>query len=100
MNQFITKDKEKTIEDKSKLQVALSCIILLCIWQVVALKINNDIYLPTLGQVLISIKEIVFTDRFLIDVVATLSRCIIRKLLSYLHAQFQGFQLQSLKQLH
>ena len=77
MNQFITKDKEKTIEDKSKLQVSLSCIILLCIWQVVALKINNDIYLPTLGQVLISIKEIVFTDRFLIDVVATLSRCII-----------------------
>ena len=77
MNQFITKDKEKTIEEKSKLQVALSCIILLCIWQVVALKINNDIYLPTLGQVLISIKEIVFTDRFLIDVVATLSRCII-----------------------
>ena len=89
MNQFITKDKEKTIEDKSKLQVSLSCIILLCIWQVVALKINNDIYLPTLGQVLISIKEIVFTDRFLIDVVATLSRCII----SFAVALFVAFVL-------
>ncbi|MEG0857175.1 MAG: ABC transporter permease subunit [Terrisporobacter sp.] len=77
MIQYTTKNKNKIIEDKNKLQVALSCVILLFLWEIIAIKIDNDIYLPTLGQVLISIKEIVFTDRFIIDVISTLGRCII-----------------------
>ncbi|MEG2365060.1 MAG: ABC transporter permease, partial [Terrisporobacter sp.] len=77
MSQYTTKNKNKIIEDKNKLQVALSCVILLFLWEIIAIKIDNDIYLPTLGQVLISIKEIVFTDRFIIDVISTLGRCII-----------------------
>lgn len=77
MHQNIRKNKIKITEDKNKLQVAISCVILLIIWEITALRINNDIYLPTLGQVLISIKEIVFTDRFLIDIISTVGRCII-----------------------
>ena len=76
MSQYTTK-KIKLIKDKNKIQVAISCIILLFLWQIIALKINNDIYLPTLGQVFISIKEIILEERFILDVFSTISRCIL-----------------------
>lgn len=69
--------KIKLIKDKNKIQVGISCILLLFLWQIIALKINNDIYLPTLGKVLISIKEIILEDRFILDVFSTISRCIL-----------------------
>ena len=52
MSQFTTNKKIKIFQDKNKMQVALSCVILLFLWQIIAIKINNEIYLPTLGQVL------------------------------------------------
>ena len=56
MNQFTTNKKVKLFQDKNKIQVALSCVILLFLWEIIALKINNDIYLPTLEQVFKSYK--------------------------------------------
>lgn len=70
-------DDIKILRDKNKIQVMISCIILLFLWQVIALKINNDIYLPTLGEVFKVIKEIILEDRFLLDIFSTVSRCIL-----------------------
>ena len=77
MNQFTTSKKFNLFKDKNKIQVALSCVILLFLWEIIALKIDNDIYLPTLEQVLRSMKEIVLTDRFFADVLTTMARCTI-----------------------
>ncbi|HAU4832869.1 TPA: ABC transporter permease, partial [Clostridioides difficile] len=38
------KNKEQFID---KMEVTLSCVILLFLWQIIALKIDNDIFLPT-----------------------------------------------------
>ena len=77
MNRFTTSRKIRTSQYKNKIQVALSCVILLFLWEIIALKINNDIYLPTLEQVCLSMKEIILEDRFIIDVLSTISRCIL-----------------------
>ena len=77
MSQFTKNRKIKIFQDKNQVQVVLSCVILLFLWEIIALKINNDIYLPTLQQVFISMKEIVLEDRFILDVVSTISRCIL-----------------------
>ena len=42
MSQFTT--NKKIFSDKNKIQVALSCVILLFLWQIIAIKINNEIY--------------------------------------------------------
>ncbi|RDY25853.1 ABC transporter permease subunit [Romboutsia weinsteinii] len=59
-----------------KLEVALSCVILLFLWQIIAWKINNEIYLPTIGQVLSSILEIIKADKFYMDIILSIGRCI------------------------
>ena len=46
--------KESTLQEnklnrKDNLEVTLSCVAFLITWQVVALIINNDIYIPTIG---------------------------------------------------
>lgn len=89
MNQFNTNKKIKLFIDRNKIQVALSCVILLFLWQITALKIDNDIYLPTLTQVFVSIKEIVLNDRFILHVLSTISRCI----LSFIIALIVAFVL-------
>ena len=40
MSQFTT--NKKIFSDKNKIQVALSCVILLFLWEIIALKINNN----------------------------------------------------------
>ena len=80
--------KESTIKEnksnrKDNLEVALSCVAFLIIWQAVALTINNDIYIPTIGQTLNSLKDIVSSDRFLIDVLSSISRTIISFLVAF-----------------
>lgn len=66
----------KSIFNNDKMEVVLSCAILLFLWQIVAIKINNDIYLPTVGQVLESLKEILLTKKFYLDVIYSISRCL------------------------
>ena len=43
---------------KSKLYTFLSCIFFIALWQVVAIIINNDIYIPRIEQVIETIKGI------------------------------------------
>lgn len=86
---FTSNKKIKSLQDKNKIQIALSCVILLFLWQIVALKINNDIYLPTLGQVFFSIKEIILDNRFILNVFSSISRCV----LSFIMALVVAFLL-------
>ncbi|MCC0669871.1 MULTISPECIES: ABC transporter permease subunit [unclassified Clostridioides] len=69
--------KNKKIKEQfiDKLEVTLSCVILLFLWQIIALKINNDIFLPTINQVFDSIKEIVLNSNFYIDILYSIGRC-------------------------
>ena len=75
MKEFSTKENKVCFRDK--IEVMMSCVMLLFLWQIIALKINNDIYLPTITQVLISMKEIVLSDRFYLDIIFSMSRCIL-----------------------
>ena len=61
--------KESKSQKKDQIDIVLSCAILLFLWQIIALKIDNDIYLPTINQVLYSMEEIVFSSRFYLDVI-------------------------------
>lgn len=75
---------------KDRLEVVFSFAILLLLWQIIALKINNDIYLPTIGQVYLSMKEIIQTDRFQLDVLYSIGRCVLSFLFALLLAIILG----------
>lgn len=62
---------------KSKFEILIGGFILLLLWQVIALKINNDIYLPKLQEVLASIAQIVKEKDFLLIVFSSFYRTII-----------------------
>ena len=92
--------KESTLkQNKSNkidnLEVTLSCVAFLIIWQVVALIINNDIYIPTIGQTLNSLVEIISSDRFFIDVLSSISRSIISFIIALLIALILGLSSYS-----
>lgn len=59
---------------KSKIQVIISCIILLSVWEIVAVKLNNEIYLPRVENVFFSMIEIISKGDFLINILSSLSR--------------------------
>ena len=87
--------KESTLkQNKSNkidnLEVTLSCVAFLIIWQVVALIINNDIYIPTINQTLNSLKEIVSDNRFFLDVSSSIIRTIVSFLVAFLSALILG----------
>lgn len=66
----------KKVFSSDKMEVVLSCAILLFIWEIVAIKIDNDIYIPTIGQVLANLKDIISNPKFCLDVVHSITRCI------------------------
>ncbi|MGL4914116.1 MAG: ABC transporter permease [Romboutsia sp.] len=66
----------KKIFRNDNVEVVLSCAILLFLWQIVAIKIDNDIYIPTIGQVIESLKEIVLNHKFYLDVLYSIGRCV------------------------
>lgn len=73
------KNKDSNILNKKSItndniEVVLSCAILLFLWEIVAIKINNDIYLPTIGQIIESLKDIVSNQKFYLDVLYSISR--------------------------
>ncbi len=67
---------------KDKIQIFLSCIVLTIIWEYFAIKMNNDIYLPTIGQVLQNLRLIINDNNFLYNVGYTMIRALISFLLS------------------
>ncbi|WP_024614440.1 ABC transporter permease subunit [Clostridium sp. Ade.TY] len=75
---------------KTKLQVLLGIVLLLIIWQVIAIYINNDIYLPKLQEVIKSLKEIVTKKDFLLIVASSFYRTVISFVIALLAAIIIG----------
>ena len=73
-----------------KLEVTLSCVILLFLWQIIALLIKNDIYLPTVGNTLQSLTDIISQERFYLDVFFSIGRSLSSFLISLLLAIIMG----------
>ncbi|MGV3025602.1 ABC transporter permease [Clostridium thermobutyricum] len=67
---------------KDRRLITISVLILWLIWFLVSRKINNDIYLPTLKNILIEIYNILFTK----EVVYSITSSILRGLISVLIA--------------
>ncbi|RDY23649.1 ABC transporter permease subunit [Romboutsia maritimum] len=82
--------KEFTLLRNDKFQILIFSIMFLFIWQIVAVLINNDIYLPTLGQVFNSIDEIINSKRFCIDIFSSVGRCIFSFLFALITALILG----------
>lgn len=87
--------KESTLQEnklrrKDNLEVTLSCVAFLIIWQVAALIINNDIYIPTIGQTINSLIEIAKENRFYSDILLTIGRTIISFIVAFLLALILG----------
>ena len=94
--------KESTIKKnksnrKDNLEVTLACVTFLIIWQVLALIINNDIYIPTINQTLNSLKEIIVEKRFYIDVLSTIGRTITSFVVAFLLALILGLSSYSFR---
>ncbi|MGL5757010.1 MAG: ABC transporter permease [Paraclostridium sp.] len=86
---------------KNNIEIFMSYIVFLIIWEVVALKIDNDIYLPTIGKVLMILCEIIKTKSFYLNVSLTIVRSCISFIiaccgavligsLSYLNSTFKN----------
>ena len=88
MQQFTSQENKSNSRDN--IEVALSCVAFLIIWQVLALIINNDIYIPTINQTLNSLKEIVSDNRFFLDVSSSIIRTIVSFLVAFLSALILG----------
>lgn len=82
--------KEFTLLRNDKFQILIFSIMFLFIWQIVAVLINNEIYLPTLGQVFNSINEIINSKRFCIDIFSSVGRCIFSFLFALITALILG----------
>lgn len=82
--------QENKSNSRDNIEVALSCVAFLIIWQVLALIINNDIYIPTINQTLNSLKEIVSDNRFFLDVSSSIIRTIVSFLVAFLSALILG----------
>ena len=94
--------KESTLKKsksnrKDNLEVALSCVAFLIIWQVVALIIKNDIYLPTIGQTINALKEIIIEKRFYLDILFTVTRTLISFIIAFIVALVLGLSAYSFR---
>ncbi|WP_270942721.1 ABC transporter permease [Romboutsia lituseburensis] len=76
--------------DKNILEVVLSCTILLFLWECIALFINNEIYIPTLGQVFKSLNNLILETGFFINILMTIKRTIASILISLFVAMLIG----------
>ena len=89
--------KESKSNRKDNLEVALSCVAFLIIWQVVALIIKNDIYLPTIGQTINALKEIIIEKRFYLDILLTVTRTLISFIIAFIVALILGLSAYSFR---
>ena len=94
--------KESTLKGnksnrKDNLEVALSCVAFLIIWEILALIIKNDIYLPTIGQTLNSLKEIMVEKRFYLDILLTVTRTSISFIVAFIVSLILGFLAYSFR---
>lgn len=87
---------------KNNRQIIIACIVLLVFWEIIAVKINNDIYLPRIEQVLVSMSEIIRNESFLYNIISSFYRTLISFIfalissivlgvLSYMYPFFMNF---------
>lgn len=67
----------KVFSWNKKSQVFLGTIVFLALWEFIAIKINKDIYLPKIEDVLISMIEIIKSPEFIKNSISTLYRTIV-----------------------
>ena len=94
--------KESTLKGnksnrKDNLEVALSCVAFLIIWEIIALIIKNDIYLPTVGQTLNYLKEIMVEKRFYLDILLTVTRTSISFIVAFIVSLILGLSAYSFR---
>lgn len=87
MRRFITNKSEM---NRERMEVALSCAILLFLWELLAFKINNDIYLPTISQVIQSLIELIVEPKFYLDILFSIGRCFFSFAIAMLVSLFLG----------
>ncbi|MDU5020374.1 MAG: ABC transporter permease, partial [Clostridiales bacterium] len=59
---------------RNNIEVLIFCIVLLIVWQGIAININNDIYLPKIEQVLSSLRKILNQNNFYLNIGMTILR--------------------------
>lgn len=67
---------------KNKLYTLLSCLFFICLWQVTAIIINNDIYLPKIEQVIRATEEILLDTNFYKVILSSFYRTVLSYLLA------------------
>ncbi|MGL5347230.1 MAG: ABC transporter permease [Peptostreptococcaceae bacterium] len=82
--------KWNSLGKKDNFEVTLSCVTFLIIWQTLAVFINSDIYLPTIGQTLTSLKEIIMQERFYLDIIFSVGRSMLSFILAFIVALVLG----------
>lgn len=75
---------------KSKVYTLISCIFFIISWQIIALLINNDIYLPTIGKVLKEIKEIITNNNFTRIIISSFYRTLYSYIIALILAMILG----------
>ena len=75
---------------KSKLYTLLSCIFFIGLWQLIAIIINNDIYIPRIQQVIEAIKIIVKDQNFLKVILSSFYRTMLSYVLALIFSMILG----------
>ena len=75
---------------KNRSQRLIACFVLLILWEIVAVKINNNIYLPRIEEVLVSIGDIISSSDFIQNVLSSLYRTLISFFIALLLAIIFG----------
>lgn len=75
---------------KSKIYTLISCLFFIILWQVVAVIINNDIYIPKLLQVNAALKDIYMEQNFWKAIFSSFYRTIISYVLALAFSMILG----------
>jgi len=75
---------------KSKLYTGLSCVFFILLWQLIAVIINNDIYIPRIQQVIEAIKIIFNEQNFLKVILSSFYRTMFSYLLALIFSMILG----------
>lgn len=75
---------------KSKLYTLISCLFFIGLWQVIAIIINNDIYIPKIQQVIEAIKLICMEQNFWKVILSSFYRTILSYILALVFSMILG----------
>jgi len=75
---------------KSKLYTGMSCVFFIILWQLIAVIINNDVYIPRIQQVIEAIKIIFNEQNFLKVILSSFYRTMFSYLLALIFSMILG----------